>query len=335
MGSLKPSQGFDLELSALSRPFLYNPSMAPPLAAIILAAGLGTRMRSERAKVLHEIAGEPMIARVLRAVASLRCPTRSCVVVGHQADEVEAAARVAVAADASPLCVAVRTARHRPRGPLCALAEIPDAFAGDVLIGYGDMPRLNPAPCAPSSTTIARAAPISPSSASRSTIPAPTDASCAMRRATSPPSSRRATRRPPQLAISEINTGIYLVERSAFAHGARASCATTTRSTNFISPILSRSRAPMAAASYAWRARDAAEFAGINSREDLALMETQIRDEVNRRLMAAGVTLDRSRHRLHRAERRNRPRYDHRPQRADSRPHAASARTSLSRAPHG
>ena len=36
---------------------------------------------------------------------------------------------------------------------------------------------------------------------------------------------------------------------------------------------------------------DAAEFAGINSREELARMETQIRDEINRHLMAAGVTL--------------------------------------------
>ncbi len=42
---------------------------------------------------------------------------------------------------------------------------------------------------------------------------------------------------------------------------------------------------------FAWCAPDAAEFAGINSREDLAGMETQIREEMNRRLMAAGVTL--------------------------------------------
>ena len=72
--------------------------MEQPLAAIILAAGLGTRMRSERAKVLHELAGEPMIARVMRAVASLN-PHPLVVVVGHQAVEVEAAARRAIADD--------------------------------------------------------------------------------------------------------------------------------------------------------------------------------------------------------------------------------------------
>ena len=41
------------------------------VAAIILAAGLGTRMRSARAKVLHELGGEPMIARTLRSFAKL------------------------------------------------------------------------------------------------------------------------------------------------------------------------------------------------------------------------------------------------------------------------
>src|ERR1700719_2991126 len=120
--------------------------MPRPLAAMILAAGLGTRMRSERAKVLHEIAGEPMIVRVLRAVASLEAdPT--VVVVGHQAAEVQAAVEApaprTVAADA--LRFATQTVqRGTGHAARCALAEIPDAFAGDVFIGYGDMPRLQP-----------------------------------------------------------------------------------------------------------------------------------------------------------------------------------------------
>src|SRR5215470_2890575 len=66
--------------------------MEPPLAAIILAAGLGTRMRSQRAKVLHELGGEPMLARTLRAVAAIR-PHPLIIVVGHQAPQVEAVAR--------------------------------------------------------------------------------------------------------------------------------------------------------------------------------------------------------------------------------------------------
>ncbi|HKR19583.1 MAG TPA: NTP transferase domain-containing protein, partial [Stellaceae bacterium] len=46
--------------------------MAAPFAALILAAGKGTRMRSARPKVLHELAGKPLIAHVLGAVAGLK-----------------------------------------------------------------------------------------------------------------------------------------------------------------------------------------------------------------------------------------------------------------------
>src|ERR1700719_1465952 len=120
--------------------------MPQPLAAMILAAGFGTRMRSGPPKVPPKIAGEPMIALVLRAVASLDAdPT--VVVVGHQARDVqtavEAAMRRAVAADALRF-VTQSTQRGTGDAARCALAEIPDAFAGDVLISYGDMPRLRP-----------------------------------------------------------------------------------------------------------------------------------------------------------------------------------------------
>src|SRR5579859_5832468 len=116
--------------------------MDQPLAAIILAAGLGTRMRSDRAKVLHELAGEPMIARVLRAIASLD-PRPLVVVVGHQADQVREAAERAVA-DGQLRCAVQSEQSGTGDAARCALAEIPEAFAGDVLIGYGDMPRVDP-----------------------------------------------------------------------------------------------------------------------------------------------------------------------------------------------
>src|SRR5271154_5900338 len=73
--------------------------MSERLASIILAAGLGTRMRSARAKVLHELAGEPIIAHSIRTHAALGARPL-IVVVGHQAREVEAAARRACPIDA-------------------------------------------------------------------------------------------------------------------------------------------------------------------------------------------------------------------------------------------
>jgi bifunctional UDP-N-acetylglucosamine pyrophosphorylase/glucosamine-1-phosphate N-acetyltransferase len=57
---------------------------------LILAAGLGTRMRSNKAKVLHELDGKPLIAHVCRTAAAL-APEKIYVVVGHQADEVKQA----------------------------------------------------------------------------------------------------------------------------------------------------------------------------------------------------------------------------------------------------
>jgi len=108
------------------------------VAAIILAAGKGTRMRSQRAKVLHELGGEPMIARAVRAVAALEADP-IVIVVGHQAHEVEAAVNFSDA----------RFALQEPQrgtgdAARCGLAQLPANFTGNVLITYGDMPAIKP-----------------------------------------------------------------------------------------------------------------------------------------------------------------------------------------------
>src|SRR5918912_711206 len=65
-----------------------------PLDILILAAGLGTRMRSSTAKVLHKLGGRPLIAHVCRTAAALVKGERPVyVVVGHQAEEVKEAVR--------------------------------------------------------------------------------------------------------------------------------------------------------------------------------------------------------------------------------------------------
>ena len=58
------------------------------LGAIILAAGLGKRMRSTQPKVLHSLAGKPLLSRVIAATQRLH-PDRLVVVVGHKAEEVQ------------------------------------------------------------------------------------------------------------------------------------------------------------------------------------------------------------------------------------------------------
>src|SRR6266516_5527900 len=78
-----------MESSAIEKgPLLQPRQTSHSLNIIILAAGLGTRMKSGRAKVLHELDGRPLITYVCRTAQSL-APEKIYVVVGHQAAEVE------------------------------------------------------------------------------------------------------------------------------------------------------------------------------------------------------------------------------------------------------
>src|SRR3954454_9081569 len=63
--------------------------MNQPVTVVILAAGLGTRMKSRKAKVLHQAGGLALIEHVVRAAAAIAPPDRTVVVTGHQAEAVE------------------------------------------------------------------------------------------------------------------------------------------------------------------------------------------------------------------------------------------------------
>ena len=105
----------------------------PPLAVIILAAGKGTRMKSDRHKVLHLLAGRPMLTHLIATVDQLK-PAAKIVVVGSQREQVEAAVR------AHGVQVTVQEPQlgtgHAVQQAEAALS----GFEGDVLILYGDVP---------------------------------------------------------------------------------------------------------------------------------------------------------------------------------------------------
>src|SRR5215831_15840049 len=69
----------------------YPTNMGSPVTVVILAAGLGTRMKSRRAKVLHQAGGRALIEHVVRSAREVAPPERIFIVVGHQADQVRAA----------------------------------------------------------------------------------------------------------------------------------------------------------------------------------------------------------------------------------------------------
>src|SRR5690349_6263170 len=64
-------------------------SATAPLQVVILAAGQGKRMHSDLPKVMHPLAGRPLLAHVI-STARLLAPARLCVVIGHGGDQVRA-----------------------------------------------------------------------------------------------------------------------------------------------------------------------------------------------------------------------------------------------------
>ncbi len=111
----------------------------PRLAVIVLAAGEGTRMRSRRAKVLHPIAGLPMIAHVLTTARHLE-PAYVEVVVRHQRDAVSAA--VVEYADGA-IVVDQDEVPGTGRAVELAVAALPADFEGEVVVVSGDVPLLD------------------------------------------------------------------------------------------------------------------------------------------------------------------------------------------------
>jgi bifunctional UDP-N-acetylglucosamine pyrophosphorylase/glucosamine-1-phosphate N-acetyltransferase len=110
-------------------------------AAIILAAGEGTRMRSEKPKVLHTLAGKTLLQRVMSSVSALS-PELLAVVVHYQAERVAGAAQ---AADAQAVIVNQDDIPGTGRAVQCAMGQI-DAdgeLTGPVLITASDMPLLD------------------------------------------------------------------------------------------------------------------------------------------------------------------------------------------------
>lgn len=105
------------------------------IALVILAAGKGTRMNSDLPKVLHEIAGAPMLVHAMKAGATL-APERTVVVAGHGFDAVEAAAK-AYDPEAQ---VVLQEEQNGTGHAVMVTREALNGFDGDVIVLFGDTP---------------------------------------------------------------------------------------------------------------------------------------------------------------------------------------------------
>jgi bifunctional UDP-N-acetylglucosamine pyrophosphorylase/glucosamine-1-phosphate N-acetyltransferase len=111
--------------------------MTRPVAAIVLAAGKGTRMKSDLHKVLHPIAGRPMLAHLLESIDALD-PARIVVVVGDKSEQVEP-----LVAEHGGVVVVQEPQQGTAHAVLQAQAALAD-FDGDILILFGDVPFVTP-----------------------------------------------------------------------------------------------------------------------------------------------------------------------------------------------
>ncbi|MGE5553013.1 MAG: bifunctional UDP-N-acetylglucosamine diphosphorylase/glucosamine-1-phosphate N-acetyltransferase GlmU [Betaproteobacteria bacterium] len=253
------------------------------LHCIILAAGLGTRMKSCRPKVLHRVAGQPMLRYVLEAAAKLGVE-RPIVVVGHGAEQVEEAigSGVEYVRQEEQLGTghAVLQARER-------LAKL----EGDLLVLYGDTPLLKAATL--SEFVRFHQQEKADASVLTAILPDPTGYGRIVREPETGAVLRIVEEKDAssvEKTYREINTGIYCFALSMLLPALAKLRPTNAQGEYYLTDVIALIR-EAGGKVVALSAGDPEEIQGVNSREQLAAVEAVVRREKNRALMASGVTI--------------------------------------------
>ncbi len=252
-------------------------------AAVVLAAGKGTRMKSSRAKVLHDVFYRPMLHHVLDAIAPLGAdPT--VVVVGHQRELVEQAVN-----DYHVMCVNQEEQRGTGHAVQCTQAALAD-HDGSVLILCGDSPLLQTAQLAEMLNEHRRTGALL--TIMTTTLADPTNYGRIIRDATGMiraiVEEKDAT--PEQRRITEINAGLYCVEKSFLFEALAGLTDNNSQRELYLTDIvgIAVDRAvPVAGYCHP----EPLQVLGVNSRVELAQAHDAIRRRRNRELMLQGVTM--------------------------------------------
>jgi bifunctional UDP-N-acetylglucosamine pyrophosphorylase/glucosamine-1-phosphate N-acetyltransferase len=253
------------------------------LGIILLAAGLGKRMNSSLPKVLHHLAGKPLFSHVLKTARSLN-PKKIAVVVGHGADLVRQACGedgIDWAAQEKQLGTghAVGCAREILRG-----------FSGTVMILNGDVPLIG-------KETLRRL--LRRHDEENATL---TFVTARLRepygygrivrgskgelRGIVEESDATATEK----KITEINAGIYAISAD-FLFPALAEITNTNRQKEYYLTDIVAAALGAGKTVATVEVEDAREIMGVNTREELSVMENILQERINRKWMEAGVTL--------------------------------------------
>ncbi|PIG96388.1 bifunctional UDP-N-acetylglucosamine diphosphorylase/glucosamine-1-phosphate N-acetyltransferase GlmU [Deinococcus sp. UR1] len=254
-----------------------------PLDVVILAAGQGTRMKSSLPKVLHPVAGRPMVAWAVKAARELGA--RNVVVVtGHGAEAVEAAL-------AGSGVVFARQEQQLGTGHafLAGMDALEDHREADVLVLYGDTPLLRTetlrdllADHRERSGAFTVLTGVLPDATGYGRIIR--DAQGNVERIVE---QKDAT--PEERAVGEFNSGVYLMDARAneLAHRITNENASGEY---YLTDLLGLYRAEGAEA-HAFRLSDPDEVMGANDRTGLAEAENIIRARITQAHMRAGVTI--------------------------------------------
>jgi bifunctional UDP-N-acetylglucosamine pyrophosphorylase/glucosamine-1-phosphate N-acetyltransferase len=252
---------------------------ARELAALILAAGRGTRLKSRIPKVLHQVGGRPMLAYPLEAAAVLGAK-RCLVVVGYGADEVEE--HFAGSAEF------VLQADQRGTGHAVALCRPPlGSFEGDLLILYGDTPLLRGETLQRMAEHKAR------TGADLVLLSAPVDVPGIVVRDAAGKVARivEATdATTEQLAIRERNTGVYLLDAALLWKLLERVDDRNAQREIYLTTIVELAVGDGLRVE-ALALPEAEEALGVNTRAELAVANQRMRDRTLNRLMTAGVTI--------------------------------------------
>jgi len=258
--------------------------MNPNLSVVILAAGKGTRMKSDQAKVLHEVFFLPMIHHVLAAALPLQAD-RTVVIVGHQRQAVSAA----IAGFKTEIVV---QEEQLGTGHAVLLTEkVIPVDASDVLILYGDTPLLRP-----ESLTAMLAHHRASGAACTLMTTDLTDPygygrvlTTADGQITSIVEEKDATLA--QKAIKTVNTGIYLVEREALFTALSAVDRNNAQGEFYLTDIIEKIvKSGGSVGQFVNPNPD--EVLGVNSRVELALAHAGIQHRRNQALMLSGVSME-------------------------------------------
>jgi bifunctional UDP-N-acetylglucosamine pyrophosphorylase/glucosamine-1-phosphate N-acetyltransferase len=240
--------------------------MSAPLTAVVLAAGLGTRMRSPLAKVLHPLLGRPMVGWVVEAVRGLGADV--VVVVHHQEDAVRAAL---------PGCSFARQAAPLGTGDAVrsALSSLP--ASGPVLVTAGDTPLLT-------TDALARVLAAHRGDVTVATfeLEDPTGYGRLIRDDAGVRIVEQAECTADQAAVREVNSGVYVFD-AAYLRGALAALEPHPPKGEYYLTDLVRGEATVVGGF------DPGLFAGVNDRAALADARSVLRRRINRAWALSGV----------------------------------------------